>query len=107
MSRHPPIIHRDDHTIRGPSFCSFRALVLRKEPEDRLTAAGHILEWAGIVRDLERLSETEAEQDKTARLAQHRPDGARTVLRMLAVALPPLVRGAQPPPAPPQPQKRR
>ena len=65
MSRHPPIVHKDDHTIRGPRFCSFLALVLRKERKDRLAAAGHILEWADIVGDLGRLSETEAEQDST------------------------------------------
>jgi hypothetical protein len=77
MSRHPPIIHRDDHTIRGPRFCSFRALVLRKEREDRLAAAGHILEWADIVGDLGRLSKTEAEQD-----------GKRYVLRNTAPTAP-------------------
>jgi hypothetical protein len=41
--------------------CSFLALVLRKELEDRLAAAGHSFEWADIVQDLERLSETEIE----------------------------------------------
>jgi Transposase DDE domain len=103
-----PIFHKDDETIRGHIFCSFLALVLRKELEDRLAAAGHILEWADIVRDLERLSETEIEQDgKRYVLRNSAPDGASTVLRTLGVALPPLVRCAQPPPAPPQRQKRR
>ena len=58
-----PIFHKCDHTIRGHVFCSFLALVLRKELQDRLLAAGHDLEWADIVHDLERLSETEIEQD--------------------------------------------
>jgi hypothetical protein len=103
-----PIFHKDDETIRGHIFCSFLALVLRKELEDRLAAAGHILEWADIVRDLERLSETEIEQDgKRYVLRNSASDGASTVLRTLGVALPPLVRCAQPPPAPPQRQKRR
>ena len=54
-----PIFHKYDETIRGHVFCSFLALVLRKELEDRLAAAGHNFEWADIVQDLERLSETE------------------------------------------------
>src|SRR5215831_13373368 len=36
-----PIFHKYDETIRGHVFCSFLALVLRKELEDRLAAAGH------------------------------------------------------------------
>ena len=35
-----PIYHQTDETIRGHVFCSFLALVLRKELEDRLAAAG-------------------------------------------------------------------
>ena len=54
MSR-PPIVHKDDHTIRGPMFCSVLAPVLRKEREDRLAAAGYVLEWADIAHDLQRL----------------------------------------------------
>ncbi len=81
-----PIFHKDDQTIRGHIFCSFLALVLRKELEDRLAAAGHILEWADIVHDLQRLSETEIEQDgkryvlrNTAPTA-HAPSSARSAL---------------------------
>ena len=104
-----PIFHKDYQTIRGHIFCSFLALVLRKEVEDRLAAAGHILEWADIVHFLQRLSETEIEQDgKRYVLRNTAPDGASTVLRTLGVALPPLVplRRSRPP-ATPQRQKRR
>jgi hypothetical protein len=84
MSRHPPIVHKDDHTIRGPMFCSFLAPVLRKGREDRLAAAGYILEWADIVHDLQRLIETEAEQDSalhnTAPTLPRRPAHARRCL---------------------------
>jgi len=83
MSRHPPIVHKDDHTIRGPMFCSFLAPVLRKEREDRLAAAGYILEWADIVHDLERLIETEAEQDSSPCATP--PRRCRTVRRTLAL----------------------
>ena len=105
-----PIFHKYDQTIRGHIFCSFLALVLRKELEDRLLAAGHDFEWADIVQDLERLSETAIEQDgKVYSLRNPAPGCAGPVLRALGVALPPLVRNAQPPPAPPpgKPQKRR
>ena len=103
-----PIFHKYDETIRGHVFCSFLALVLRKELEDRLAAAGLGFEWADIVQDLERLSETEIEQDgKRYILRNAAPGCAATVLRILGVALPPLIRCAQPPPTPPPRQKLR
>lgn len=101
-----PIFHKYDETIRGHVFCSFLALVLRKDLEDRLAAAGHAFEWADIVQDLERLSETEIEQDGKRYILRNAAAGcAGTVLRTLGVALPPLIRCAQPPPTPPPRQK--
>jgi Transposase DDE domain len=103
-----PIFHKYDETIRGHVFCSFLALLLRKELEDRLAAAGHAFEWADIVQDLERLSETEIEQDgKRYILRNAAPGCAGTVLRTLGIALPPLIRSAQPPPPTPPRQKPR
>lgn len=104
-----PIFHKYDETIRGHVFCSFLALVLRKELEDRLAAAGHNLEWADIVQDLERLSETEIKQDGKVYWLRNPPPGcAGPVFRTLGVALPPLVRNAQPPPQPKlQPRRRK
>jgi hypothetical protein len=103
-----PIFHKYDETIRGHIFCSFLALVMRKELEDRLAADGHRLEWADIVHDLERLSETEVEQDaKRYILRNTAPGCAGIVLRTLGVALPPLIRCAQPPPTPRQRPKTR
>ena len=40
-----PIYHKCDETIRGHVFCSFLALMLRKELQNRLEAAGHQFEW--------------------------------------------------------------
>src|SRR6516164_7830232 len=104
-----PIFHKYDETIRGHVFCSFLALVLRKELEDRLAAAGHSFEWADIVQDLERLSQTEIEQHgKRYILRNTAPGCAGPVLRTLGIALPPLIRCAQPPPTPPpRPKSRR
>jgi len=53
-----PIYHKCDATIRGHVFCSFLALVLIKELEDRLAEKGLELEWADVLRDLETLRVT-------------------------------------------------
>ena len=50
-----PIYHQRNVTIRGHVFCSFLALLLMKELEDRLAAHGQDLEWADVLRDLEAL----------------------------------------------------
>jgi len=55
-----PIFHKCDETIRGHGFCSFLALVLRKELEDRSARKQWKLEWAAVIRDLDNLLETEA-----------------------------------------------
>jgi hypothetical protein len=57
-----PIFHKCDETIRGHVFCSFLALLLRKELQDRLEALGEQVEWAALLRDLESLQYTEVEQ---------------------------------------------
>jgi hypothetical protein len=53
-----PIYHKVDETIRGHVFCSFLALVLRKELDSRLGKAGHCFEWADVKQDLKALQET-------------------------------------------------
>jgi hypothetical protein len=54
-----PIYHKCDETIRGHVFCSFLALLLRKEMEDRLASRKWKLEWADLIRDLDNLVEME------------------------------------------------
>jgi hypothetical protein len=58
-----PIYHQTDAAICGYVFCSFLALVLRKELEERLAAARLKPEWRELLADLDRLQEIEAEQD--------------------------------------------
>jgi transposase len=53
-----PVYHQCDENIRGHVFCSFLALVLRKELEQRLNHAGHVFEWSDIKQDLKALQET-------------------------------------------------
>jgi hypothetical protein len=52
-----PIFHQKDETIRGHVFCSFLALVLRKELQRRLELAGCRFEWSDIKQDLKSLQE--------------------------------------------------
>lgn len=53
-----PVFHQRDEAIRGHVFCSFLALVLRKELFHRLEKSGHSFEWADIKQDLKALQET-------------------------------------------------
>jgi transposase len=63
-----PIYRQRDETIRGHVFCSFLALVLRKQLDRRLEKAGHCFEWADIKQDLKGLQEIVIE-DNGKRLA--------------------------------------
>jgi len=58
IMRTKSVFHQRDETIRGHVFCSFLALVLRKELNRRLEAAGLNFEWADIKQDLKALQET-------------------------------------------------
>ena len=87
-----PIWHKCDETIRGHVFCSFLALVLRKELEDRLEASGHKLEWADIIRDLTSLQYAEVVQDGKRFLLRSQAQGTcGAVFAAAGVALPPTV----------------
>jgi hypothetical protein len=95
-----PIFHQCDATIRGHVFCSFLALVLRKELQDRLAAAGHSFEWAEVLRDLDRLQEVEVEQDHKRFVLRTPVTGcAGGLFQTLGVALPPNIRAADIPTA--------
>ena len=90
-----PIFHKCDATIRGHVFCSFLALVLRKELQDRLAAAGLAPEWAEVLRDLDRLQEVEVEQDAKRFVLRTPVTGcAGKLFQTLGVALPPNIRDA-------------
>jgi len=58
-----PVFHKCDETIRGHVFCSFLTLVLRKELDRRLEAAGHCFEWAEIKQDLKALQSVMIEEN--------------------------------------------
>ena len=88
-----PIYHKVDDTIRGHVFCSFLALVLRKELETRLESKGQKLEWADITRDLRALQEVEVQmQEKTWYLRTDLRGVCHAVLQAAGVAVPQTVR---------------
>ena len=88
-----PIFHKLDETIRGHVSCSFLALVLKKELEDRIANLGLAGSWPDILADLNSLAETEVEQDGKRFLLRTPPRPAASLaLRAAGVALPPTVR---------------
>ena len=91
-----PIYHKRDETIRGHVFCSFLALVLRKELQDRLERRGWSLEWADIIGDLNRLQEVEMNIDGKSYVVRTETKGTVTkVLQACGIALPPTLRSAE------------
>ena len=106
-----PIYHHSDNTIVGHSVCSFLALILRKELDERLLAAGGNAEWDDIVRDLDCVEQITVEQDrKHFVLRLQAPGCAASMFQAVGVALPPLVRqlpSATPPPLAPQRRRGR
>lgn len=88
-----PIYHKCDETIIGHVFCSFLALVLMKELQDRLHGKGYNPEWADVIRDLDRLQEIEVVNDgKRFLLRSDSQGGCGKVFQAAGVAMPPSVR---------------
>jgi hypothetical protein len=87
-----PIFHKLDETIRGHVFCSFLALVLKNELEQRIAALGRNGSWSEILADLDSLTETEIAHDDKRFLVRSSPRPAASLaLRAAGVALPPTV----------------
>jgi hypothetical protein len=93
-----PIYHKTDAGIRGHVFCTFLALVLRKELCDRLAARRcQGLEWQRIIDDLDDLSEIEVEQDGRRALLRTAPGSTiDPICRALGISLPPVFQELQP-----------
>ena len=88
-----PIFHQRDDTIRGHVFCSFLALVLRKELEGHLEKAGHIFEWSHIKQDLQALQETHIEENGNQLAIRSKAEGVcGKVFQAVGVAMPPTIR---------------
>ena len=93
-----PIWHKSDETIRGHVFCSFLALLLRKELEDRLQSHGHKLEWENVIHDLTNLQYAEVRQDDKHFLLRSEASGTcGIVFAATGVALPPTIQQIESP----------
>jgi Transposase DDE domain len=108
LLRTRPIYHSCDEAIRGHVFCSFLALVLRKELRSRWDDAALKPEWGDLLRDLDRLQEATLEQDgKSWRLRTEATGAVPPLLKALGIALPPRVQATGPPAAAPAPTLRQ
>jgi transposase len=88
-----PIFHKRDETIRGHVFCSFLALVIRKELDRRLEKAGHCFEWADIKQDLKALQEiTIEDRGKTLAIRSECLGACGKIFQAVGVAVPPTIR---------------
>ena len=88
-----PIFHKRDETIRGHVFCSFLALVIRKELDRRLEKAGHCFEWADIKQDLKALQEVTIEDHgKTLAIRSECLGTCGKVFQAVGVAIPSTIR---------------
>jgi transposase len=90
-----PVYHQRDENIIGHVFCSFLALVLRKELEKRLNHAGHVFEWSDIKQDLKALSQVTIEEgDKRFIIRSESKGHCGKIFQAVKVALPPTIREA-------------
>ena len=88
-----PIFHQNDDTIRGHVFCSFLALVLRKELDHCLEASGHHFEWAKIKQDLKTLQTVTIEENGKRLSVRIQCEGVcGKVFQSVGVAPPPTIR---------------
>ena len=88
-----PVYHQKDENIRGHVFCSFLALVLRKELDRRLEQAGYSFEWADIKQDLKSLQEVKiTENGKSLAIRTESLGTCGKVFKAVGVAIPPTIR---------------
>ena len=85
-----PIYHFSDAAIRGHVFCSFLALVLRKELMDRCRKNGEAPEWLDVVLDLDRLQEARVTRGAHSYTLRTEASGTTAALfKAVGRALPP------------------
>lgn len=88
-----PVFHHHDETIRGHVFCSFLALVLRKELEQRLQSDGYHFEWAAIKQDLKALQRVTIKENNHRIAIRSECKGVcGKVFQAVKVALPPTIK---------------
>jgi transposase len=88
-----PVYHQNDANIAGHVFCSFLALVLRKELDQRLVADKHRFEWSDIKQDLKALKRVEIEENEKRFAIRSECKGVcGKIFQSVHVALPPTIK---------------
>ena len=88
-----PVFHQNDANIAGHVFCSFLALVLRKELDQRLAAHKHRFEWSDIKQDLKALKQVEIEEGgKRFAIRSECKGVCGKIFQSVRVALPPTIK---------------
>jgi hypothetical protein len=90
-----PIYHKCDETIRGHVFCSFLALIVMRELQERMGDKGTTrAEWADVLRDLDALSETEvvSSDGRRFRIRSESRGWCGKAFQAVGVAMPPSCR---------------
>jgi hypothetical protein len=74
-------------------FCSFLAIVLRKELVQRLEKHGHLFEWNDIKQDLKALLEAiTKENGMKLAIRSHLMGACGSIIQSVGVTMPPTVR---------------
>src|SRR5215211_7831805 len=95
LMRMRPISYSSDAAIRGHVFCSFLALILRKELDEHCRAAGFRPEWGDVLRDLDHLQEVAISKDGRQITLRTPATGViGPLFKAARIALPPNVRDA-------------
>lgn len=95
LMRTRPIYHSSDAAIRGHVFCSFLALILRKELDERCRMVGFRPEWGDVLRDLDRLQEVAITKDGRQMTLRTPATGViGPLFKAARMALPPNLRDA-------------
>ncbi len=88
-----PVYHQKDENIAGHVFCSFLALVLRKELDQRLADKKYRFEWADIKQDLKALKQVEIEESgKRFAIRSECKGVCGKIFQSVRVALPPTIK---------------
>jgi transposase len=88
-----PVYHQNDANIAGHVFCSFLALVLRKELDQRLADNKHRFEWSDIKQDLKALKQVEIEESgKRFAIRSECKGVCGKIFQSVRVALPPTIK---------------
>jgi len=88
-----PIYHKRTETIRGHVFCSFLALILRKDLQKRMESRGWKSEWTDVRDDLDNLEEFHVATKGQQFIIRSRTSGeAGKAIQAAGIALGPAVR---------------